>query len=471
MSDPPVGLGHRLGGRYELRQRLGSGGMADVYRAVDRVLDRTVAVKVLRPERVADPTVVERFRREARAASSLPRAHVVAVHDTGTDGDLHFLVLEYVEGPTLAEVLRDQGPLPPGRVVEITRQVGTALAAAHRRGLVHRDVKPSNILFDRQGRVRVTDFGLARAASDVTITTPDAALGSLPYLAPEQARGGEVDPRADVYALGCVVYEMLTGRPPFTADAPAAVLFHHLRTAPTPPSRHRPGLPRALDPAVLALLVKDPADRPGDMAAAVAALETGAAGQAPPGAPAPLERTAPLTAATGAPAAGGGADPGGTTPAPAGGRWRRWAAAGVLGAALLAGGLLLTPGQEAPREPGSAAPPAPTTSPSPTPEPSPTPSPAPPATDAPAALFSVLSALTDGVTAGELTEDAAEDIGDRVADALEKLRDGKPHEAHRKLDEARRRLAELAREGEISTQRRDLIAAALSAARQAVGSA
>jgi serine/threonine protein kinase len=206
--------GRVLVGRYALGAMLGAGGMAQVYRARDRVLRRTVAVKVLSPPYDQDPELVARFGREARAAAALSHPNIVAIYDSGADGDLHYLVMEHMEGETLAALLRREGPLAPGRAALVAHQVCQALAAAHARGLVHRDVKPGNLLLSSAGLVKVTDFGIAKAMATPTLTGDGTLLGTAAYLSPEQAQGRPVDARSDLYALGCMLHELLTGTPP-----------------------------------------------------------------------------------------------------------------------------------------------------------------------------------------------------------------------------------------------------------------
>ncbi len=253
--------------RYRIGDRLGRGGMAVVYAAHDEVLDRQVAVKVLATHLLDDDRSVERFRREARAAAGLNHPNVVAVHDAASDGDVHFLVMELVAGDSLAHRLRDRGALPVAESLAIADRVAAALGAAHERGLVHRDVKPSNILLTPDGEVKVADFGIARAMSSAATQTA-VVMGSVPYVAPEQLDGSSgADPRSDLYALGCVVFECLTGRPPFVADTSAAVLGQHLHLPPPAASDHRPEVSAAVDELVAALLAKDVADRPVDAAA------------------------------------------------------------------------------------------------------------------------------------------------------------------------------------------------------------
>jgi eukaryotic-like serine/threonine-protein kinase len=250
-----------LAGRYELGPLLGAGGMARVYLATDRVLERTVAVKVLSPPYDRDPAFVERFRREARAAAALNHPNIVAIFDSGSAAGVHYLVMEYVQGQTLAELLRRQGVLAPGRAVEVARWVCQALAAAHAQGLVHHDVKPANVLVSQMGVVKVADFGIATAVGTPTPTGGAALLGTAAYLSPEQAQGRQVDARSDVYALGCVLYELLTGAPPFVADSPMAVLAQQVAEAPTPPSQRNRQVGPDLEAVVMTALAKQPARR------------------------------------------------------------------------------------------------------------------------------------------------------------------------------------------------------------------
>jgi serine/threonine protein kinase len=211
--------GRILDGRYQLGSLLGVGGMARVYLASDRVLERQVAVKVLSLPYAQDPLFVERFRREARSAARLSHPNIVAVFDSGSDAGLHYLVMEYVAGQSLAQLLADRGRLAPRRAAELAIEVCRALAAAHAQGLVHRDVKPGNVLVTEDGRVKVTDFGIVKAAAATTLTGTGTVLGTAAYLSPEQAQGGPVDARSDLYSLGCVLYELLCGSPPFGSGA------------------------------------------------------------------------------------------------------------------------------------------------------------------------------------------------------------------------------------------------------------
>jgi beta-lactam-binding protein with PASTA domain/tRNA A-37 threonylcarbamoyl transferase component Bud32 len=256
-----------LGGRYELDGVVGRGGMAEVYRARDIRLDRIVAVKTLRDDLARDQTFQARFRREAQSAASLNHPSIVAVYDTGEDmlgpTPVPYIVMEYVDGRTLRDLLRDDRRLLPERALEITDGVLRALDYSHRNGIVHRDIKPGNVMLTRTGDVKVMDFGIARAVSDAqaTMTQTAQVIGTAQYLSPEQARGERVDARSDLYSTGCLLYELLTGRPPFTGDSPVAIAYQHVRENPVPPSRIDPEIPSWADSIVLKAMAKDPGDR------------------------------------------------------------------------------------------------------------------------------------------------------------------------------------------------------------------
>ncbi|MFE6056818.1 protein kinase [Kitasatospora sp. NPDC056446] len=265
-------IGRALNGRYELVEILGVGGMATVWRGVDRVLGRQVAVKVLNGGLADDPRFAERFSREAQHAAMLVHPRIVMVFDSGVDQGTPFIVMELVSGRSLAALLAYQPTLPVERAVGIAAAVCEALAVAHAAGLVHRDIKPGNIMITDDGGVKVVDFGIARAGSSSNLTQTASVLGTAAYLSPEQATASALDGRTDLYAVGCVLTEMLTGATPFTAETPVAIAFKHVSEQPLPPSVRRPGLPPAVDAAVLRLLAKDPAGRPADAAAARAEL-------------------------------------------------------------------------------------------------------------------------------------------------------------------------------------------------------
>ena len=245
---PPAGAGgaRLLGGRYELGELLGRGGMADVRRGYDTRLGRTVAIKTLRSDLASDPSLHARFRREAQNAAGLNHPAIVSVYDTGEDeldGEpIPYIVMEFVPGRTLRDVLREGRAILPERALEITSDVLRALAYSHRAGIIHRDIKPGNVMLTPAGDVKVMDFGIARAISDSssTMTQTAAVMGTAQYLSPEQARGEKVDARSDLYSTGCLLYELLTGRPPFVGDSPVSVAYQHVREAPEPPSQRNP---------------------------------------------------------------------------------------------------------------------------------------------------------------------------------------------------------------------------------------
>src|ERR1700722_3665318 len=248
-----------LSGRYELVHLVARGGMAEGYRAHDRLLDRPVAVKVLFPELSIDRTFVERFRREAQAAANLSHPHIVPVFDWGEDNGTYFIVMEFIDGRPLSSILRTAGPLHPDRAAEIAADVALALDYAHRHGVIHRDIKPGNVLITDEGQVKVTDFGIARAVNtDESLTQTGAVMGTATYFSPEQAEGLGVDPRSDIYSLGVVIYEMVAGRPPFTGDSPVSVASKHVREQAPAPRTFNPSVPPDLEAIILKCMDKSP---------------------------------------------------------------------------------------------------------------------------------------------------------------------------------------------------------------------
>src|SRR6202165_1136159 len=252
-----------LGDRYQLQEPIGRGGMATIYRGRDKRMERVVAIKVLRDIYSTDPKFVTRFQREAKAASALQHPNIVQVYDYGqTDGN-YFIVMELIEGTDLRHYLRSRkgNVLDNERAIIIAHHVPLGLGATHRGGIVHRDVKPPHVLVGRDGSIKLTDFGIASVYKDINaerLTTTGMTLGTVQYYAPEQAQGEIVSPAADVYALGIVMYEMLTGRPPFDGDTPVAVAMQHIQDAPVPPSQFNPAIPIALEEIILRCLEKIP---------------------------------------------------------------------------------------------------------------------------------------------------------------------------------------------------------------------
>lgn len=254
-------MSQMLANRYELMEKIGEGGMAVVYKARCTFLDRWVAIKILRDQYANNPEFVDRFQREARAAARLAHPNIVSIYDVGEDQGRHFIVMEYVQGENLKDYLSRRGPLTPQTVAEMGQQVAAALAHAHCRGIIHRDIKPHNLLVSPEGQVKVTDFGIARAAAASSLTETGVVLGSVHYFSPEQAQGGAVDARSDTYALGVVLYELLTGVPPFTGDSPIAIALSHLDSEPPAVAELCPHVPEDLEQAIMKAMAKDPAHR------------------------------------------------------------------------------------------------------------------------------------------------------------------------------------------------------------------
>ena len=355
-------MGRRLAGRYEIRSLIGRGGMAEVHLGFDTRLSRIVAIKMLRSDLARDSVFQARFRREAQSAASLNHPNIVAVYDTGEemvlgpDGrgiSVPYIVMEYVEGHTVKDLLSDGTPVPINEAVSIVSGVLSALEYSHSQHLVHRDIKPGNIMLTADGKVKVMDFGIARALSDsqATMTQTNAVVGTAQYLSPEQARGEQVDARSDLYSTGVVLFELLTGRPPFTGDSAVAVAYQHVQQLAPTPSAITPDVPEPLDRVVLKALAKNREDRyssAGSMLADLMRATPGGRVNAPETAvwadtrtmPAPAEQTATLPAA---PAFAPVQSPTSTVPSlkadeveqPEKGRKKMWIVLGVILAALL----------------------------------------------------------------------------------------------------------------------------------------
>ncbi|MDR1292949.1 MAG: Stk1 family PASTA domain-containing Ser/Thr kinase [Clostridiales Family XIII bacterium] len=250
-----------LAGRYEIIEKIGDGGMAVVYMARDKLLNRPVAIKVLRPEYVTDANFVDSFRKESRAAASLTHPNIVSIFDVGKDGNVYYIVMELVEGRPLSDIIREKGPLDYRFVLKISEQIASALSVAHRNNIIHRDVKPHNILITQDGHAKITDFGIARAVTDGTTVNDNTVKGTVHYFSPEQGRGMYMDERSDIYSLGIVMYEMLTGQVPFDADNAVAIAVMHMNDRMPPPSKNVPGVPPALEQIIMKATEKHQVNR------------------------------------------------------------------------------------------------------------------------------------------------------------------------------------------------------------------
>ena len=448
MEPPPradreaIGPHEVVAGRYRLDRSLGASGMAEVFVATDLQLRRDVAVKRLPSSAMEDATARARFAREARALARVNDPHVVTVFDIVVDDGRPFLVMEFVDGMTLSELIHREGRIDPARVVSIAEDICSGLAAVHACGIVHRDMKPSNVFLTASGAVKIGDFGIASVASDVTVTRAGEVFGSAPYVSPEQVTGDPVDARADLYSLGCVMFEMATGRPPFVGDEPAALAYQHAHTTPERADAVVPQVPTALASTIDRLLAKDPADRPDSADELRRALEAmpSVASDAGDVATQPL---APLPAdrrPAGRVASRAGADPSAPASATVLARpldRRRWSPGSSLLLVLNAifGGNdpavdARTPAEQRSPSPSTAASTSPTTSPA-----SPSPPPATGVEDATAALIGLIEELgSSGAVEGHLAKDlehGSDEIvraldsgdGEKALDALGRLQD------------------------------------------------
>ena len=418
-----------LGDRYEIRSTLGRGGMATVYEGRDRVLDRPVAIKVLAEKYAGDDKFVTRFQREAKAAAGLNHQNIVSVFDTGdTDGE-HYIVMELIEGETLADLLSREGPLSSGRAARIAAQVANALQAAHERGFVHRDVKPANVMLSGSGDVKVMDFGIARAATDDTLTQTGMIMGTASYLSPEQSRGDSVDHRSDIYSLGCVLYEMVAGRPPFSGASPVSVAYMHVNEAPPPPSSLVPSIPTDLESVIMRSLEKDPARRLPSAEAFRQALTSGVEG----------ETTEPLSGDT-------AVLPAQTEVLAAPPRRRGWLAAAIVAAILAIAGVtaLALTGEE--RRTGGRG--QRTEEPSPA-EDSPDPVP-PPVSPVDESLFALRILIDE--SQGLFPDDAATKVLEEADKANEEFLEGELDKAFEHLDKADEEIDEAVAKGETTEE-------------------
>lgn len=254
-------IGKRISGRYKVLETIGGGGMANVYLAHDMILDRDVAVKVLRLDFANDEEFIRRFRREAQSATSLNHPNIVNIYDVGEEGDIYYIVMEYVDGQTLKQYILEHSPLPVEEVIQIMKQLTSAISHAHQNNIIHRDIKPQNVLIDPSGNVKITDFGIAMALSATSITKTNSVLGSIHYLSPEQARGAMANKKSDIYSLGIVMFELLTGRLPFFGESAISIALKHLQSETPSVRRWHPNVPQSVENIVLKAMTKDPFDR------------------------------------------------------------------------------------------------------------------------------------------------------------------------------------------------------------------
>ena len=461
---------HVLADRYELGPVLGEGGMARVHRGLDRQLRRPVAVKVLAPPFDRDSSFLERFRREARAAAGLSHPNIVAVFDSGSDDGTHFIVTELVEGETLAYRLGRDGPMPPAEAIAVAVDIARALAAAHERGLIHRDIKPGNVMLLPDGRVKVVDFGIARAAGSDTLTGTGVVLGSTAYLSPEQAGGQPVDERADLYALGCVLYEMLTGRVPFRGDTPIATMYRHVNEDPPLPSTFLP-VQSELEAIVMRCLEKDPKRRfasAAELEAALLAVPLARSGETMQLETVDAAETTPTVAAVDAGGAttepvaagsGGGSATRPTRTAPSHARRNRegrrpWLIAALVVGLLLALTVVLIAATNDPLRPKAAARAAAQDATEVLPP------------DTPVTFENAWSGLITAIASAQATEDlpddAAEELAKRADELLDAYRDGDAEKLAEALTHLDEELTKAVEDEEISPTAADSIDSAIS---------
>ena len=448
LPTPPTGpaLPTVLAERYQLDRSLGNGGMGEVFEATDLTLHRNVAVKLLSPSLVEDEPARARFLREARALAQVNSPHVVAVYDAGEDGERPYLVMELVEGTTLEQELKRGGRLEPPRAVAIAKDIASGLASAHEQGIVHRDVKPSNVFLTPSDAAKIGDFGIARLERpDATLTLTGQTFGSPPYVAPEQATGGTVDARADLYSLGCVLFQMLVGRRPFSGDDPVSLVYQHVHTTPPRVDSLHPEVPVALGDLVAGLMAKDPDDRPDSaeqVQRSLGSVPTEPAATAT--ATVPVTATVPLTATAVLPSR-----------AQAERRRKPWwpLVAGIIGVVVL---LALTTAAILARGDPTAAPSSPprhsSTAPS-SASASASPSPSAPVPQTPEAAGAALLALTQQLQdAGAIDHKLADDIQHAVDEVVNGKGKGHGHEgdASKTLKDLKDQVSEAVNQGTVS---------------------
>lgn len=448
-------IGDVLASRYRLVEHLGRGGMAEVFAAEDEVLGRTVAVKVLAPHLLDDERAATRFQKEARTAAAVTHPGIVTLYDTVQEGESHLLVMELVDGPTLAEHLSSRGPLPIPEALALSAAVADALAAAHDAGLVHRDIKPANILIADDGGPKITDFGIARVI-DATTTATTTVYGSVPYVSPEQASGEPVGPASDLYSLGCVIFEMLTGRPPFVGDTPTATISQHLHRDPPALLELRPDATSDVETVVRRLLAKSPDQRYPTAAALARDLRRLADSQPPDHATAVLPPAVTDTTMVIQPEPDAADSRATSSPSgPRGGR--RWIWVAVI--AIAAAGLLWRPwdrpdassvGVDPSETAASSTPPSAPTTPSPSPTETEV-TPAPPSSlDDAVARFR--QTLVEGRNAGLVGDKGVEELDKLMAEILEQHAEGKQRDLEKRLDELSKKLDEFVEKGQIDPE-------------------